>query len=249
MTILVIAEHDNVSIKSSTLSTLAAAKAVGGEIDVLVAGMNCIAVAQSAAQCAGVRRVLVVEDAKLEHALPEHLAQAVAAAMKTSDYSHVFFTSGSVARAAMPRVAALTGVPAITEVSAVVSADTFKRYIYAGGVLATVHTDAKPVIASVRSTSFEADEAKGGSAAIESLTADLTARSFEFVSIEEARSDRPDLLTARCVCAGGRGLIDEAGFEALQTLADKIGAALGSTRAAVDMRLASNETQVSVRPL
>ena len=144
----------------------------------------------------------------------------------------------------MPRTAAKLGVSALTEIAGVISADTFKRYIYAGGVLATVKTSATPVVASVRATSFEAVPAEGGNAAVEKLSVTPSSRGFKFVSVEEAASDRPDLLTAKRVVAGGRGLFDEEGFAALDKLAEKMGAALGSTRAVVDMNLVPSETQV-----
>lgn len=244
MSILVIAEHDNAKVKASTLNTVTAAKALTDDIDVLVAGFNCQGAVEGASQIAGVKKVIAVDSAELEHDLPEALGEAVVAAYKTGDYSHVFFASGTEGKAAMPRVAAVIGVPAITDVCAVVSADTFKRYIYAGGVLATVKTAAHPVVATIRPTAFEAAAATGGAAAVETLSVEFKARSFKFVGVEEVKSDRPDLLTAKRVVAGGRGLLDESGFDALQMFADKIGAALGSTRAVVDMGLTPNETQV-----
>ena len=244
MSILVIAEHDNVKIKASTLNTVTAAKVLGVDVDVVVAGFNCSEAVKAAAQIEGVRKVVAIDHEKLAHALPEHLSEAVVAAYKAGDYSHIFFASGTEGKAAMPRVAAMIGVPAITDVCAVESADTFKRYIYAGGVLATVKTSAHPVIATIRPTAFEAAGATGGTAAVETITVEFKARAFEFVGVEEMKSDRPDLLTAKRVVAGGRGLIDESGFDALQMFADKIGAALGSTRAVVDMGLTPNETQV-----
>ncbi len=244
MTILVIAEHDNVSIKAATLNTLAAAQKIGADVDLLVAGFNCADAAAKAAQISGVRKVLVVDNEHLAHQLPEHTADAVGAALKTEAYSHVLFASSTVGKAAMPRVAAKLLVPAITEVCGVVSPDSFKRYIYAGGVLATVKTSAEVVVMTVRPTSFEAVAAEGGAAQIQNVEAQLTSRAFTFVSVEEHKADRPDLLTAKRVVAGGRGLLDESGFDALQVFADKIGAALGSTRAVVDMGLAANETQV-----
>ncbi len=244
MTILVIAEHDNVKVKASTLNTVTAAKVLGADVDVLVAGFNCADAAKAASEIEGVRKVVVIDNAALAHALPEPLSEAVVAATKAGDYSHIFFASGTEGKASMPRVAAMIGVPAITDVCAVVSSDTFKRYIYAGGVLATVKTAAHPVIATIRPTAFDAAAATGGAAAVEPLACEFKARAFAFVGVEEVKSDRPDLLTAKRVVAGGRGLIDESGFDALQQFADKIGAAVGSTRAVVDMGLTPNETQV-----
>ncbi len=244
MQILVIAEHDNAQLKSSTLNALTAAFAVAGDVDVLVAGASCSGAASAAAACVGVRKVLVADDVTLAHQLPEAMTDVVVAAAKAGGYSHIFFTSGTSGKAAMPRVAAKLGVSALTEVSAVVSPDTFRRFIYAGSVLATVKTTDTTVVATVRSTSFDSASSEGGSAAVEALPVSITSRGFNFVSIEEQKSDRPDLLTAKRVVAGGRGLFDEEGFAALDALAVKLGAAVGSTRAVVDMSLVPSETQV-----
>lgn len=244
MTILVIAEHNDAQLKSSTLNALKAAFELGSEVDVLVAGHQCDGAAKAAAAIAGVRKVLVADDPALGHCLPEALTDAVQAAQCAGGYSHILFAAGTAGKAAMPRTAAKLGVSALTEIAGVVSADTFKRYIYAGSVLATVKTTAVPVVATVRSTSFEAVSAEGGSAAIEPLAVSVSSRGFAFVSLEEVKSDRPDLLTAKRVVAGGRGLFDEEGFAALDKLADKMGAAVGSTRAVVDMSLVSSETQI-----
>ena len=220
MTILVIAEHNDAQLKSSTLNALKAAFELGSDVDVLVAGQSCEGAVKQAAAVAGVRKVLVAQGEAFNHCLPEALTDVVLAAQQAGGYSHILFTAGTSGKAAMPRTAAKLGVSALTEIAGVISADTFKRYIYAGGVLATVKTTATPVVASVRATSFE------------------------FVSVEEVASDRPDLLTAKRVVAGGRGLFDEEGFAALDKLAEKMGAALGSTRAVVDMNLVPSETQV-----
>lgn len=244
MTILVIAEHDNAQLKSSTLNALTAAQAIGGDIDVLVAGFNCQGAAKAASEVAGVRKVLVADAAGFDHCLPEALTDVVVAAQAAGSYSHILFTAGTAGKAAMPRTAAKLGVSAVTEIAGVVSPDTFKRYIYAGSVLATVKTTAQPLVASVRATSFEAAASAGGNAPIETLSVTPTSRGFAFESVEEVKSDRPDLLTAKRVVAGGRGLFDEEGFAALDKLAEKMGAAVGSTRAVVDMGLVPSETQV-----
>ncbi len=244
MTILVIAEHSDAHLKPSTLNALKAAFEIGGDVDVLVVGSNCSGAAAEAAKAAGVRKVLTVDGPAFAHCMPEAMADAVCAAQAAGSYSHILFTAGTSGKAAMPRTAAKLGVSALTEIAGVVSADTFKRFIYAGSVLATVKTSATPVVASVRSTSFEAAAAEGGNAAVEALAVEATSRGFKFVSIEEVESDRPDLLTAKRVVAGGRGLFDEEGFAALDKLADKLGAAVGSTRAVVDMSLVPSETQV-----
>lgn len=244
MPILVIAENDNASLKASTLNAIAAARAISTDVDVLVCGEQCAAAATAAAAAAGVRKVYCADAPALSHRLPEAMAEAVAEAMKKDAYTHVFFVSCTSGKAAMPRLAGMLGVSALTDVCGVESADTFKRYIYAGGVLATVKIAASPVIATIRPTAFAAVEATGGSAPVEALSVAFKSRGFEFVSEEAQLSDKPDLLTARCVVAGGRGLIDEAGFAELDKLADKLGAAVGSTRAVVDMGLVPNETQV-----
>ena len=245
MPILVIAENDNASLKASTLNTIAAASLVDpAAVDVLVCGENCDAAAQAAAAAEGVRKVYKADAPELSHRLPEFMAQAVQAALKKDAYTHVFFVSSTTGKAAMPRLAGLLNVAALTDVCGVEAPDTFKRYIYAGGVLATVKISSSPVIATIRPTAFAAVAAEGGSAPVEPLDVAFSGRAFAFVSEEAQLSDKPDLLTARTVVAGGRGLIDEAGFAALEALADKIGAAVGSTRAVVDMGLVPNETQV-----
>ncbi len=244
MTILVIAEHDNAQIKSSTLSALKAAFEIGSEVEVLVAGSGCRTVAEALSVVPGVRKVLLVDASALDHCLPEALCDAVQAVQQAGSYSHILFTAGTSGKAAMPRLAAKLGVSALTEIAGVLSADCFRRYIYAGSVLATVKTSASPVVASVRATSFEAVPTNGGNAPIETQEVSFTSRGFRFTSLEEVKSDRPDLLTAKRVVAGGRGLFDEEGFAALEGLADKLGAAVGSTRAVVDMNLVPSETQV-----
>lgn len=244
MTILVIADNDNASLRASTRSAVAAARTISGDVHVLVCGSGCQAAAEAAAACEGVSRVYLADAPQLAHQLPEAVAEAAAAALEKSGASHVFFVSSTTGKAAMPRLAGTLGKSALTDVCAVAAPDTFKRYIYAGGVLATVRTSAVPVIATIRPTAFAAVEPAGGTAAVEPLDVSFKSRAFAFVSEEAQLSDKPDLLTARRVVAGGRGLIDEAGFAELEKLADKIGAAVGSTRAVVDMGLAPNETQV-----
>ena len=199
MTILVIAEHSDAQLKSSTLNTLKAAFELGSEVDVLVAGQNCEGAVKQAASVTGVHKVLVAEGEAFSHCLPEALTDAclpealtdaVLAAQQAGSYSHILFTAGTSGKAAMPRTAAKLGVSALTEIAGVISADTFKRYIYAGGVLATVKTSAIPVVASVRATSFEAVPAEGGNATVEKLSVTPSSRGFKFVSVEEAASDR-----------------------------------------------------------
>lgn len=245
MTVLVIAEHDNAGLKGATLSLVAAAKKLSDTVDILVAGTGCGAAGEAAAKVAGVTKVLVTDDAKLAHFEAEALGHAVAAAVKTGGYTHVLFAAGSSGKAAMPRAAVELAAPAVSEVTDVVSADTFRRFIYAGGVLATVKVTGSPVLMTVRPTAFEPVASEGGSAAVESFAVTFDGiRQFDFVNLTQTKSDRPDLVSAKRIVAAGRGVLDEAGFAAVEKLADVIGAAVGSTRALVDQQIAPSETQV-----
>lgn len=245
MTVLVIAEHDNAGLKGATLSLVAAAKKLSDTVDILVAGMGCGAAGEAAAKVAGVTKVRVTDDAKLAHFEAEALGHAVAAAVKAGGYTHVLFAAGSSGKAAMPRAAVELAAPAVSEVTAVVSADTFRRFIYAGGVLATVKVTGSPVLMTVRPTAFEPVASEGGSAAVESFAVTFDGiRQFDFVNLTQTKSDRPDLVSAKRIVAAGRGVLDEAGFAAVEKLADVIGAAVGSTRALVDQQIAPSETQV-----
>ena len=245
MTVLVIAEHDNAGLKGATLSLVAAAKKLSDTVDILVAGTGCGAVGEAAAKVAGVTKVRVTDDAKLAHFEAEALGHAVAAAVKTGGYTHVLFAAGSSGKAAMPRAAVELAAPAVSEVTDVVSADTFRRFIYAGGVLATVKVTGSPVLMTVRPTAFEPVASEGGSAAVESFAVTFDGiRQFDFVNLTQTKSDRPDLESAKRIVAAGRGVLDEAGFAAVEKLADVIGAAVGSTRALVDQQIAPSETQV-----
>lgn len=245
MTVLVIAEHDNAGLKGATLSLVAAAKKLSDTVDILVAGTGCGAAGEAAAKVAGVTKVRVTDDAKLAHFEAEALGHAVAAAVKTGGYTHVLFAAGSSGKAAMPRAAVELAAPAVSEVTDVVSADTFRRFIYAGGVLATVKVTGSPVLMTVRPTAFEPIASEGGSAAVESFAVTFDGiRQFDFVNLTQTKSDRPDLVSAKRIVAAGRGVLDEAGFAAVEKLADVIGAAVGSTRALVDQQIAPSETQV-----
>ena len=245
MTVLVIAEHDNAGLKGATLSLVAAAKKLSDTVDILVAGTGCGAAGEAAAKVAGVTKVRVTDDAKLAHFEAEALGHAVAAAVKTGGYTHVLFAAGSSGKAAMPRAAVELAAPAVSEVTDVVSADTFRRFIYAGGVLATVKVTGSPVLMTVRPTAFEPVASEGGSAAVESFAVTFDGiRQFDFVNLTQTKSDRPDLESAKRIVAAGRGVLDEAGFAAVEKLADVIGAAVGSTRALVDQQIAPSETQV-----
>ena len=245
MTVLVIAEHDNAGLKGATLSLVAAAKKLSDTVDILVAGTGCGAAGEAAAKVAGVTKVRVTDDAKLAHFEAEALGHAVAAAVKTGGYTHVLFAAGSSGKAAMPRAAVELAAPAVSEVTDVVSADTFRRFISAGGVLATVKVTGSPVLMTVRPTAFEPVASEGGSAAVESFAVTFDGiRQFDFVNLTQTKSDRPDLVSAKRIVAAGRGVLDEAGFAAVEKLADVIGAAVGSTRALVDQQIAPSETQV-----
>lgn len=245
MKVLVIAEHDNAGLKGATLSLVAAAKKLSDTVDILVAGTGCGAAGEAAAKVAGVTKVRVTDVAKLAHFEAEALGHAVAAAVKAGGYTHVLFAAGSSGKAAMPRAAVELAAPAVSEVTDVVSADTFRRFIYAGGVLATVKVTGSPVLMTVRPTAFEPVASEGGSAAVESFAVTFDGiRQFDFVNLTQTKSDRPDLVSAKRIVAAGRGVLDEAGFAAVEKLADVIGAAVGSTRALVDQQIAPSETQV-----
>lgn len=242
MSILVIAEHDNASLKGATLNAIAAAKAIGGDITVLVAGDACAAVAEAASQAEGVSKVLLAESASYKYQLGEALGDLVAELGK--GYSHILAAATTTGKDFLPRAAALLDVNMLSEITAVVSADTFKRPIYAGNAIATVQsTDAIKVI-TVRITGFDPVSATGGSAAVEAISA-LTDKGISvFVAEELAKSDRPELTAASIVISGGRGMQNGDNFEMLYTLADKIGAAVGASRAAVDAGFVPNDMQV-----
>lgn len=243
MTILVIAEHDNASIKGATLNTVAAAAAIGGDVHVLVAGLNAAEAAKQAAQIAGVAKVLHAEGAALENGLAENLTAQVLAVADA--YSHILFPATSTGKNTAPRVAAKLDVAQISDITKVISADTFERPIYAGNAIATVQaTDAKKVI-TVRTTGFDPVAATGGSAAVETLTAVADSGKSSFVSREVSKSDRPELTAAKIIVSGGRALGSEEKFkEVITPLADKLGAAIGASRAAVDAGYAPNDWQV-----
>ncbi len=242
MSTLVIAEHDNSSLKVATLNTVAAAQAIGADIDILVAGANCGAVAEAAAAVAGVGKVLVADNAAYEHQLAENISLLIADV--GAGYDNILAPATSNCKNFMPRVAALLDVAQISEITSVVSADTFQRPIYAGNVIATVQSsDAKKVI-TVRTTAYDAVPAEGGSATIEALDAVHDAGISSFVSEEVAVSDRPELTAAAIVISGGRGMQSGENFKLLDGIADKLGAAIGASRAAVDAGFVPNDMQV-----
>ncbi|MBL8348183.1 MAG: electron transfer flavoprotein subunit alpha/FixB family protein [Rubrivivax sp.] len=243
MASLVIAEHDNASIKGATLNTVTAALACGGDVHVLVAGANAAGAAQAAAKIVGVAKVLHADAPGLAHGLAENVAAQVLAVAK--NYSHILFPATAGGKNVAPRVAALLDVAQISDATKVISPDTFERPIYAGNAIATVQsTDAIKVI-TVRTTGFDAAPASGGSGAVESLAAAADAGLSSFVGSEIAKLDRPELTAAKIIVSGGRALGSSDKFtEVLTPLADKLGAALGASRAAVDAGYAPNDWQV-----
>ena len=242
MSILVVAEHDNTEIKGATLSTVAAAQAIGGDIAVLVAGEGCSAAGEAAAKIDGVAKVLVADNAAYGHQLAENLGDLVAELGK--DYSHILAAATTTGKNFMPRVAALLDVSHISEIMSVESADTFKRPIYAGNVIATVQSEDAIKVLTVRTTSFDGVAAEGGSAAVEAVDLAKDAGKSEFVKEEIAESDRPELTAASIVVSGGRGMQNGDNFEMLYKVADKLGAAVGASRAAVDAGFVPNDMQV-----
>ena len=240
--ILVVAEHDNASIKGATLNTVTAAAACGGEVHVLVAGHNAGAAAAAAAQIAGVAKVIHADAEGFAHGLAENVAAQVLAI--AGNYSHILFPATAGGKNVAPRVAAKLDVAQISEISKVVSADTFERPIYAGNAIATVQsTDATKVL-TVRTTGFDA-AAQGGSAAVETVAAASGNGKSAYVGSEIAKSDRPELTAAKIIVSGGRALGSSEKFNEVMTpLADKLGAAIGASRAAVDAGYAPNDLQV-----
>lgn len=242
MSVLVIAEHDNQTLKPATLNALTAASQIGGDIDVLVVGSNCQAVAQQAAAVAGVAKVKVADHAAYAHQLAENMGQLVA--KLAAGYTHVLSPSTTTGKDVMPRVAALLGVNMISDAMAVVSADTFKRPIYAGNAIATVQSSDLIKVLTVRGTAFDPAAASGGSAAIEAVGDVFEAKQTQFISEELAKSDRPELTSAKLIVSGGRGVGSKENFAIIYQLADKIGAAVGASRAAVDAGYVPNDLQV-----
>ncbi|MEL7935680.1 MULTISPECIES: electron transfer flavoprotein subunit alpha/FixB family protein [Pseudomonas] len=242
MAILVIAEHNNGVLGAATLNTVAAAQKIGGDVAVLVAGQNVGAVAEAAAKIAGVAKVLVADNAAYAHQLPENVAPLVAELGK--GYSHILAAATTNGKNYLPRVAALLDVDQISEIIDVVSADTFKRPIYAGNAIATVQSSAPIKVITVRTTGFDAVAAEGGSAAVEQVSGPADAGKSAFVGEELAKSDRPELTAAKIVVSGGRGMGNGDNFKILYALADKLGAAVGASRAAVDAGFVPNDMQV-----
>jgi electron transfer flavoprotein alpha subunit len=242
MTILVIAEHDNTHLKPSTLHTLGAAKQIGGDVHVLVAGQGAQAVAQAASQVSGVAKVLVADSAPYKDQLAENLAALVTGLAK--DYSHVLAPATTFGKNFMPRVAALLDVAQVSDISAVKSPDTFVRPIYAGNALATVQSKDPIKVVTVRSTGFDAVPGTGGAAAIEAVPAGADTGLSSLVGREITKSERPELTAARVIISGGRGMGSGENFKLLEPIADKLNAAMGASRAAVDAGFVPNDWQV-----
>ncbi len=243
MTTLVIAEHDNASIKGATFNAVTAALACGGDVHVLVAGHQASGAAAAACQIAGVTSVLHADGEALAHGLAENLAAQVLAVAK--DYSHILFAATATGKNAAPRVAAALDVAQISEITRVVSPDTFERPIYAGNAIATVQSADSTKVITVRATGFDAAETTGGSATVTAVDAVAASPLSAFVGSELAKSDRPELTAAKVIVSGGRALGSSEKFdEVIVPLADKLGAAVGASRAAVDAGYASNDLQV-----
>jgi len=242
MAILVIAEHDNATLKGATLNTITAATKIGGDVEVLVAGAGCGAAAEAAAKVAGVAKVLVADNAAYEYQLAENMGELVAELGK--GYSHILAAATTTGKDFLPRAAALLDVNMISEVIGVEAEDTFVRPIYAGNAIATVKSSDSIKVMTVRGTAFDAAAAEGGSAATESVDVAKDAGVSAFASEELAKSDRPELTAAKVVISGGRGMGNGDNFEMLYKVADKIGAAVGASRAAVDAGFVPNDMQV-----
>ncbi len=242
MGILVLAEHDNVSLKPSTLNTVTAARKIGGEIAVLVAGHDCRAAAEQAAKVVGVAKVLIADDAAYGHHLAENVAPLLS--RLAAGYSHVLAPASTYGKNILPRAAALLDVAQISDISGVESADIFTRPIYAGNAIATVQSKDKIKAITVRTTAFDPAPAEGGSAAIEAIGAGPASDLASFLRLEQVKNERPELTTARIVVSGGRGMQAGENFKLLEAIADTLNAAVGASRAAVDAGFVPNEYQV-----
>ena len=242
MSILVIAEHDNSELKTATLNTVAAGMAIGGDIDILVAGSDCDSVAESASQVPGVGKVLLANKETYKNSLAENLGNLVVEL--SEGYTHILAPATTSGKNFMPRVAAKLDVSQISDISAVISENTFERPIYAGNCIATVQSTDSVKVITVRTTGFDACEATGGSASISAIDNDTDAGVSSFVKEEIAESDRPELTAADVVISGGRGMQNGDNFSLLNGIADKLGAAIGASRAAVDSGFVPNDMQV-----
>jgi electron transfer flavoprotein alpha subunit len=241
MTALVIAEHDNASLKGSTLHTITAAAQCGGDVDVLVAGASCGAAAEAASRIAGVAKVLLADAPQLRDGLAEDVAEQ--ALTIAASYSHILAPATAYGKNILPRVAARLGVTQISEITKVISPDTFERPIYAGNAIATVQSGDPVKVITVRTTGFDA-AGTGAGVAVETIAAVAGSGKSAFISREVARSDRPELTAAKVIVSGGRGMGSGENFKILEPLADRLGAAMGASRAAVDAGFVPNDWQV-----
>ncbi|GIK88554.1 MAG: FAD-binding protein [Burkholderiales bacterium] len=244
MSILVLAEHDNVGLRSGTLNTVGAATGLGGDVHVLVAGHDAAPAAQAAAQAAGVAKVLHVDAPFLATPTAENLAAQVLAIVEAGGYTHVLAPATGFGRNVAPRIAARLDVAQVSDITAIESPDTFVRPIYAGSVFATVRSNDAIKVITVRATAFEAVAASGGSASVESREPVADTGKTRVVGQEIAKSERPELASARIVVSGGRALASAENFKLLEKLADRLGAAVGASRAAVDAGYVPNDYQV-----
>ena len=242
MSVLVLAEHNNAELNPATLNTISAASQIGGDIHVLVAGSGCGAVADAAAAVAGVAKVMVADAAEYENGIAENMVPLLVGL--TDGYSHLLAPATTYGKNILPGVAAMKDVAQISDIIRVDSADTFQRPIYAGNALATVQSGDALKVITVRTTAFEAVAAEGGSAAVENIDATGDAGKTAFIKSELSSSDRPELTSAKIVISGGRGMQDGANFAMLENVADKLGAAVGASRAAVDAGFVPNDYQV-----
>lgn len=242
MTSLVLVEHDNAEIKGATLNTIAAAQALGGDVHLLVAGSGSGAVAETAAKIAGVAKVLHADSAEYEAGLAENLAPLMVGL--AGDYSHIFAPADTFGKNVMPRVAAALDVQQISDISAVVDEKTFERPIYAGNAIATVESSDETKVITVRATAFDAVAVEGGSAEVASVDAAGDTGLSSYVGAELSKSERPELTAANIIISGGRGMQSGDNFVMLEKVADKLGAAVGASRAAVDAGFVPNDYQV-----
>ena len=242
MSILVIAEHDNNDLKEATLNTVTAAMEIGEEVNLLVAGLNCSQVATEAASIQGLNKILLADSALYKNFLAENIGLLVSNIGK--DYSHILAPATSNGKNFMPRVAALLDVAQISDISAIVNSDTFERPIYAGNCIATVQSLDPIKVVTVRTTGFDACVKEGGSVEVENITLEHDASVSKFIKEEIAKSDRPELTAADVVISGGRGMQNGENFKLLNGIADKLGAAIGASRAAVDSGFVPNDMQV-----
>ncbi|MCC6598295.1 MAG: electron transfer flavoprotein subunit alpha/FixB family protein [Alphaproteobacteria bacterium] len=244
MGILVIAEHDNGAIKDSTLSTVGAALKLGDDLSILVAGKDCSGAAEAAAKIAGVSKVLKADSDALAHDLAENFAPLIVQIVKSGNYSHVLAPGTTFGKNIMPRAAAILDVQQITDIIGIEGPDTFQRPIYGGQAIATVKSTDSLKLITVRATAFDKAAATGGAAEIQSVDAQGDSGLSSFVSVQETKSERPELTSAKIVISGGRGVGSKENFALIEKLADKLGAAIGASRAAVDAGYVPNDYQV-----